>query len=355
MSTMSVSIKVEVSSKPKTTFTAFLDELSIALRGLGLEFEPTVGVPVRQGHRELGSVISLQQGEHLSLQWFPVDWVPATKFKIDFGFRPTSKGTAVTMSCKGLESVVGEKGELLGWFAGRVIARFLEASTPHSLGDWMTDRRARRPTGEDARRTYRNPTHHRPNFGAILNELSLSPNDQLLEIGCGGGAFLKDALKSGCSAKAIDHSFEMVRLAKRVNSGAIKDGRLDIRESEADSLPFGDSTFTCAVMTGVLGFLPDATKVFAEVLRVLRPEGRMIVFATNARARGTPAAPEPMASRIHFYEDAELESMAHQAGFETVHVEHPDLSRFVKGSGIPKRDKISFSSPIAQLLIASKR
>ncbi len=60
------------------------------------------------------------------------------------------------------------------------------------------------------------------------------------------------------------------------------------------------------------------------------------------------AAPEPMASRIHFYEDEELERMALKAGFSEAQVEHPDLSRFAKGIHFPK------GPGIGQLLVAKK-
>ena len=60
--------------------------------------------------------------------------------------------------------------ELAGWFAGEVAAPFLRATAPAALGDWLTDRRARRPSGKQARGVYRDPTYHYPNFRVILAE-----------------------------------------------------------------------------------------------------------------------------------------------------------------------------------------
>jgi hypothetical protein len=40
--------------------------------------------------------------------------------------------------------------------------------------------------------------------------------------------------------------------------------------------------------------------------------------------KGTPAAPYPLASRGHFYEDAELAALARSADFESVEVRRPD-------------------------------
>jgi SAM-dependent methyltransferase len=352
---MVLRLQIEVAKMPKAAFSEFSDELTLALRRLGVEFQPRAGGTVLQAAKEVGRVVAWHPGKGFEIQWHSPDWEPRADSKITFKFRGAKKGTMVTVELDRLESNLGAaKSELFGWFTDRVTASLLDSLTPLRIGDWVTDRLARRPTGTNARKVYRNPTHHLPNFRAIMERLNLSRDDYLLEVGCGGGAFLKDALRSGCRAAAIDHSPEMVRLTRRINASAIRDGRLEVRESGADSLPFGNSSFTCAASTGVLGFLPDAARTFSEVNRVLAAGGRMVVFAGSKETLGTPAAPEPMASRIHFYEDEELERMAIEAGFSEAHVERPDLSRFVKGSGVPKKDVGLFSGRGGQLLIARK-
>jgi SAM-dependent methyltransferase len=345
---LDVIVKTDVSIKQAAAFRAFMDELSLGLHRLGLEFEARTNGLVSQGGREAGRVISWQPSKRAVMLLHSADWELADT-RVDIEFQPTKHGTRIVMNHSGLERLFPKgEGESLGWFTDQVIAPILSASSPQSFADWVTDRRAKRPTGALARRGYRNPTYHRPNFGAILEKLALTPNDRLLEIGCGGGALLHDALVSGCTAAAIDHSAEMVRLARSANSKAIEDGRLQVKESVADSLPFEDSAFTCVAMTGVMGFLEDPVRVFGEVRRVLRPGGRMVVFSTSKEAKGTMAAPEPMASRIHFYEDEELERMALKAGFSDAQVERPDLSRFAKGIHFPK------GPGIGQLLVAKK-
>jgi SAM-dependent methyltransferase len=341
--------------EPKAAFAAFTDELALALHRRGLELEPKAHGVMKQGDKEVARVAMWLPGKRVLILGGRVEWSKNAEARIDFRFQSTKRGTLLTIDHSGLGRLLDAKeGEVLGWFTDQVAASLINASVPSKLGDWITDRRARSPTGASARKGYRNPTHHRPNFKAILEELRLSPNDYLLEVGCGGGAFLNDALKSGCRASAVDHSLEMVRTAKQGNLKTIREKRLEVRESEADTLPFRDSTFTCAVMTSVLGFLPDPVKVFAEIRRVLEPGGRMIVFSTSKEAKGTIAAPEPMASRIHFYEDSELEHMAIEAGFSEAHVKRPDLSKYAKVSEIPKTDQPSFLVNIGQLLLAKK-
>ena len=60
--------------------------------------------------------------------------------------------------------------------------------------------------------------------------------------------------------------------------------------------------------------------VLRECRRVLAPGGRLAVYTTSPALRGTPAAPEPLASRGHFYEDEELADSARHAGLAAVSV-----------------------------------
>src|SRR5258708_35581048 len=112
---------------------------------------------------------------------------------------------------------------------------------------------------------------------------------------------LKEALKSGCRAAAIDHSPDMVRLAQEVNHGAVAEGRLAVKQASADHLPFPDATFTCAAMTGVLGFLPDPIAALREIRRELGEGGRRGVLGSDPTLAGTAAAPEPVASPVAFH------------------------------------------------------
>jgi SAM-dependent methyltransferase len=339
---------------PSLAFETIVDELALALARLGIEFDPGPQGRVTEGDAVVGRVTAWLPGGRLQLEWHPASWEPEHATEIELRFEPTEAGTRVTIEHRGWNRLLGDAGESAGWFAGQVAAPLMRAVAPIGFGDWLTDRRARRPSGAQARATYRDPLYHRPNFRAILDLLSLTRDDYLIEVACGGGALLADALRTGCRAAAVDHSRDMVRLAREVNQDAIAAGRLTIEEAAAEQLPFADATFTCGVMTGVFGFLTDPVAALAELNRVLIDRGRLIVMGTDPAWRGTPAAPEPMASRLYFFDDRELEALGWSAGFTDARVERIPLDRFAREAGVPEEHLALFEGPGAPFLVARK-
>ncbi len=340
--TTTVSVSMTSALAPAAAFEALIEELVIALDRAGLRFEPGPDGRVTQDDFEVGRVTEWMPGERVRLQWRQASWQPEELTEVELRVEPEGEGARITLAHHGWGALIGEPAELTGWFASEAAAPLLRAMAPAALGDWLTDRIARRPSGAQSRAIYRDPLYHWPNFRVILSELALTPDDYLVEAGCGGGALLKEALKSGCRAAAIDHSLDMVRLASEVNRDAIAAGRLTIQQASAERLPFPDATFTRAVMTGVLGFLPDPVSALRELHRVLTDSGLLIVLGSDPELRGTPAAPEPAASRLHFYDEREFLALAVAAGFTDARVERRDLERYAREAGIPEESLALF-------------
>ena len=349
-----VCISIDLALASRTAFDVFVEELAVALTQGGMGFEAGANGRMTEGEFEVGRVIAWKPGELIQLQWHQADWKIEEVTNVEVRFEPVDGGTRVTLEHRGWGGLIGDPGELAGWFSRAVVAPFLQATAPRGFGSWLTDRRARRPSGSQARDVYRDPLYHYPNFHVILQELALSSDDYLIEVGCGGGVLLSEALKSGCRAAAVDHSPDMVQLAREVNHGAVAEGRLEVRQASADHLPFPDATFTCAAMTGVLGFLPDPMAALRELWRVLGEGGRLVALGSDPTWRGTPAAPEPMASRLRFYEDDELQRLAEEAGFTKAKVVRRDLEPFARQVGVPEEHLALFAGPGAPFLLAQK-
>lgn len=211
---MSIRVSVDLALERSAAFDEFVNELSDGLARLGIRFDAALGGLFKEGKSEVARVVSWQPGKGFVLEWRSANWEPDKLSKVEVKFEPLQNGTRVTLEHSHWGGLLGDRGsELAGWFAREVAAPLLHAMGPTGFADWLRDRRARRPSGAQARTTYRDPVYHRPNFKAILKALSLTRDDYLLEVGCGGGALLEEALRTGCKAAAIDHSPEMVKLA----------------------------------------------------------------------------------------------------------------------------------------------
>ncbi len=197
------------------------------------------------------------------------------------------------------------------------------------FAEWLTDSQARRPSGWLARHFYRGAKPHQETFRETLDALALEPADRLLEIGCGGGTLLEWALTGGCTARGVDHSAEMLSLARERNSRAIADGRLELHEADARRLPFADGEFTAAATTNAFFFFDRPDAVLAEAHRTLAPGGRIAIY-TNATGY---MAPPPIARRMRFYTDDQLRGLLEGAGFEDVAVRRTGKGRMQLATG----------------------
>jgi demethylmenaquinone methyltransferase/2-methoxy-6-polyprenyl-1,4-benzoquinol methylase/phosphoethanolamine N-methyltransferase len=109
----------------------------------------------------------------------------------------------------------------------------------------------------------------------------LAPGERVLDVGCGPGrlAILAGAAVGPAGeARGIDPSPEMIALARENAARAGSAARFEIAAIEA--LPYPDGRFDAILSTMMLHHLPDALKRrgLAEVLRVLRPGGRLVAI-----------------------------------------------------------------------------
>lgn len=123
----------------------------------------------------------------------------------------------------------------------------------------------------------------------VLSLLEIEAVDRVLEIGFGPGQDLRRValLATGGLTAGVDHSAEMVKLARGKSIGAILAGRADIRHGSADCIPFPNSCFTKAFSINAVQFWQDRRAAMIEIQRVLRPGG-LIAIALEPRGASSP-------------------------------------------------------------------
>jgi len=106
---------------------------------------------------------------------------------------------------------------------------------------------------------------------------------EVLEVAIGSGLNLP-AYPADVTLTGIDFSEEMLAIA-RARSVELDRG-VTLRQANAHALPFADATFDTVVCTFGLCAIPDIDRAVAEMQRVLRPGGRLVLVdhvASTAR------------------------------------------------------------------------
>jgi ubiquinone/menaquinone biosynthesis C-methylase UbiE len=124
----------------------------------------------------------------------------------------------------------------------------------------------------------------------LLDEVieSVGPDDRILDVGCGGGheVLALAQAQPDVQVVGIDLSTVGLRRATRRTRGHRVDNATFVRAS-ALRLPFPTGVFAASVSFFSIKHWPDPRVGIAELLRVTRPEGRLLVVEINAHA--TPA------------------------------------------------------------------
>lgn len=115
--------------------------------------------------------------------------------------------------------------------------------------------------------------------GAPLGFLELRPGETVLDLGSGAGidVFLA-ARQVGATGRAIGVDMTPAML-ERARANAQKAGvtNVEFRQGRLEALPVDDGSVDAVTSNCVINLVPDKAAVFAEVARVLKPGGRVVV------------------------------------------------------------------------------
>lgn len=112
-----------------------------------------------------------------------------------------------------------------------------------------------------------------------VEKTGLKPGGQALDVCCGTGMITMELAKAaGPAGKVVglDFSPEMLSIARDSLAGSPYEKNIEYVRGSAMELPFTDNTFDCATIGFGLRNVPDMRKVLREMMRVLKPGGRLV-------------------------------------------------------------------------------
>jgi SAM-dependent methyltransferase len=153
----------------------------------------------------------------------------------------------------------------------------------------------------------------RPNALAIA-ALGIKAGESLLELGCGPGHALRGLLHAPQLERAIglDWSEVMLAQAARRNRAAIQARRLELVRGDFARLPFADEIVEAVLAVNVAYFM-QSSAALREARRVLRPLGRIVLYATDGAAMSRWPFAGPDTHRLFDHE--RLAALFVDAGF----------------------------------------
>jgi ubiquinone/menaquinone biosynthesis C-methylase UbiE len=169
-------------------------------------------------------------------------------------------------------------------------------------------------------------------LACILERLTDFPQpDSILDVGCGTGELLFQLRSHLNPALAgLDLSSNMLEVArKKLGSSA------DLRQGDAESLPWQASHFDLVFCTLSFHHYPQPLQALAEMRRVLKPGGTLLLADICMPALVNLILPLLSTGDRHFYSNAEISSLLSQAGFRAINWQKVDGSTFLVTASRP--------------------
>lgn len=169
----------------------------------------------------------------------------------------------------------------------------------------------------------------------LIEEISeFNDNEKVLDIGSGTGTFSVWMANKGLKVTGIDQSKEMIKVAQE--KAEKENLEIDYVLGDAHKLPFADETFDLVVSVTAIEFVDDPKSVLKEAMRVLKPNGRLVI---GALAKESPWGelyeelveedPNSLFAKAHFFTEEEIPSLLSQQFILKKGLYWPPIEEFV--------------------------
>lgn len=115
---------------------------------------------------------------------------------------------------------------------------------------------------------------------AVVRAVDAAPGQRVLDLAAGTGTSSEPYADAGVHVVACDFSLGMLRVGKRRRPD------IDFVAGDATNLPFADDSFDACTVSFGLRNVGDPRKALAEMLRVTRPGGRLVVAEFSSPVLG---------------------------------------------------------------------
>ena len=177
--------------------------------------------------------------------------------------------------------------------------------------------------------TYYGGKHAQKLYDLVIKAMNRFEYTSLLDVGCGTGGLLFEALKIKKVAVAgIDISEKMLEIAKnRLGEEA------DLRNGDSEHLPWKNNSFDMVICTDSFHHYPNPGAVLKEIRRVISPGGKIIIADPWAPAPFRQMAnlilPLRKGGDVKLYSEQEMKKLLEENGFTLVSCEKIGIKAFV--------------------------
>jgi ubiquinone/menaquinone biosynthesis C-methylase UbiE len=145
-----------------------------------------------------------------------------------------------------------------------------------------------------------------------LDMLEVSPEERVLDVGCGTGFATAGLVERGADVDGLDQSLHQLAKARKKDE---LDGVRFVR-GDAENLPYADETFDAVWSSGSIEYWPTPVDALREAHRITKPGGRVLIVGPRRPSNRVLGA---LADAIMlFYDEDEATRMFHEAGWEEV-------------------------------------